>query len=602
MQEPLIEAIRSDDESKLRVLANYLTKELDEPLDTNSYQFRQARDEIYLILLHKGITIDPKEMLQKITPIWLAVCLGKLNSVKALIAAGVNVDQCTDGRSAVWMAAYLDHEEILRELASKKPNFTFDSYSHTSPIILAIRKDNLNALQTMIAAGANVNRVRHWSAAVPVKVAASDNKSHFVRLLLEAGAELDQETTYSIISNSIKNKYFDTLKVLLETLNKRKTDIPLGMSRICDLIRANDTEALKILIKGGLNIDRNEFYVHLWHWDANDYQVPNYTKENVQSLILVLTEFLKLLQKQSPGTEKFNLIRKNCVEMAKMCLQLSKTHFLNLLQDIQKSVITLSVNNETLKIFEEVITPYYKEPNWAACITDFKSALAGLYLNFSRSITYKEDTQTLNPVSLIYYKRAVELDPSNYTGHYFEFLNTHLQSNQVASAEDSILSAEQTYFNKVWLPKIIAAIEVLPEKLKDLIDERRKAQVLDQKNETLFGSVRRALSFNEPRLLSLYNNFINHWNNRQQALSSVNVIAITSYSETCLTYLNKIREFLVDINKFDSNAKLSATENHLKELLKLRDLFRNLPKNISKELQVDSVKESTKSSLDATRP
>lgn len=182
MHEPLIEAIRSDDESKLKVLAHYLTKELDQPLDTKCYQFRQARDELYLILLHSGMTIKPKEMLQQITPIWLAVCLGRLNSVKALIAAGVNIDQCTDGKSAVWMAAYLDHDEILRELASKKPNFKLGNYDNTGPVTLAIRKDNLKALQVLIAAGANVNRVDFWDGPMPVMQAANRNKAQFLRV------------------------------------------------------------------------------------------------------------------------------------------------------------------------------------------------------------------------------------------------------------------------------------------------------------------------------------------------------------------------------------------------------------------------------------
>ena len=130
------------------------------------------------------------------TPLMLAVQKKKSEVVRLLLNHGGNPNVYLERFSALGMAAYHGHLEIVQLLLEHKVHI--NEHRSVSPLLLAVHKGYIDVVIALINAGIDVNKWDTFYKATALKVAAMNGNVRMVKLLRSAGASMIVKGDYTV--------------------------------------------------------------------------------------------------------------------------------------------------------------------------------------------------------------------------------------------------------------------------------------------------------------------------------------------------------------------------------------------------------------------
>jgi ankyrin repeat protein len=192
---PLHEACRNDNLE----LARYLLDHGADPnLADHEYLFgwtplmlaAQSDAELTALLLERGAKVDQRSY-TGYTALWLASRVGKVETAKALLAAGAEVDarDTRDGATPLYQAAVGGHADVVKLLlkAGADPNARATKRLDTTPLMAASRCGSLESVNALLSSGADP-KASDTEGHTALMYAAIAAKEDVLVALLKAGA------------------------------------------------------------------------------------------------------------------------------------------------------------------------------------------------------------------------------------------------------------------------------------------------------------------------------------------------------------------------------------------------------------------------------
>ncbi|RSL96197.1 hypothetical protein CDV31_013577 [Fusarium ambrosium] len=207
------------------------------------------------------------------TALEIAIEQGHDALVHKLLHAGANINQCGTLGSALFNACRnrnLHLFDLLLALGAHPD----PPACHVSPLMAAIEQEWQYGAQVLIQAGADVNKQctkpsssdRYndwgwdWDLNVPLVAAVLTDEVEFVRMLFDAGAELDTQTS-RCLEFAVQHRSNDIVRLLLEkganpnqVSPGSKATTPIHIAVMCEDYEL-DTEVLKTLIEFGADVN-----------------------------------------------------------------------------------------------------------------------------------------------------------------------------------------------------------------------------------------------------------------------------------------------------------------------------------------------------------
>jgi len=250
------------------------------------------------------------------TPLMLAAASGSVDAIKLLLDRGadVNARDLTNGQTPLMFAAALNRVPavqlllqrgasltVLTKVSESKPNNsdrqaragdqkTLAQVGGNSALHFAVREGHMEAVQTLIAAGANVNQLSATDAMTPLVQAIVTGHFDVAKFLLERGADPNLATKKAGVTPlwaAIDARYaprawypspnveqettshLDLIKLLLarganpnarliekpwfRTFGDSNQPDPAGATAFYRAAQANDVPAMRLLVAGGAN-------------------------------------------------------------------------------------------------------------------------------------------------------------------------------------------------------------------------------------------------------------------------------------------------------------------------------------------------------------
>ena len=131
------------------------------------------------------------------TPLMLAVLSKESQVVRLLLNHGGNPNVYLGRFSALGMAAYHGHLEIVQLLLEHKVHI--NEHQAVSPLLLAVHEGYIDVVIALINAGIDVNKWDTFYKATALKVAAMNGNVRMVKLLLSAGASMTVKEDYTVL-------------------------------------------------------------------------------------------------------------------------------------------------------------------------------------------------------------------------------------------------------------------------------------------------------------------------------------------------------------------------------------------------------------------
>ena len=195
---PLHNAIKEQDLAKVRLLLK--------EADTNSLNAQDANNT---------------------TPLILAAIQGHLDIVKALVAAGADVNLATDGGlTPLHCAVNKDFHEMARYLIKKGANVNAITAKGSTSLHWAAYNKNYSLCKLLIQAGANVN-VKAATGFTPLHWAAYTDAADIVTLLITHGADLSLTDNNNQTARAVAEER--NAKAALDAMNPRKPSFMAGL-------------------------------------------------------------------------------------------------------------------------------------------------------------------------------------------------------------------------------------------------------------------------------------------------------------------------------------------------------------------------------------
>ncbi|KAF4218731.1 hypothetical protein CNMCM6805_003673 [Aspergillus fumigatiaffinis] len=150
-----------------------------------------GRDTIILqkLLRRDGVDLNPREMLNGLTPLFYEASLGRKDAFTELIYYGADADICSvNGETVLQRATLGNHADIVRLLLDRGVNINVrDSHGYTAVLVAAIAGAN-ECLQLLLKAGADISVVDNYGRNA-LHIAAWNGRKSTVRLLLRKGVD-----------------------------------------------------------------------------------------------------------------------------------------------------------------------------------------------------------------------------------------------------------------------------------------------------------------------------------------------------------------------------------------------------------------------------
>ena len=176
----------------------------------------------------KGVDVNSRSR-RELTALHLAAGAGHLEAVESLLSNGAEIDaQSVSGQTPLHVAARRGHARIVDYLLSKGADAKAGA-----PIYLAAKGESVESVRLLIEAGSNVNQRSPTSGLAPAHVAAALGNAEILALLFKAGADplamghiRDMEVTPLHIAQSHSERRRALLRVFQTCTEVDIPDVP----------------------------------------------------------------------------------------------------------------------------------------------------------------------------------------------------------------------------------------------------------------------------------------------------------------------------------------------------------------------------------------
>ena len=175
-----------------------------------------------------------KPPFEKARPLHVACAKGYLPVVQLLLEHGADIEKTNE---------YSDREK-------KNQRSYLENGSHVTPLIAAIRWNRLLAVRLLLDAGADVN---HAVNITPLSEAAKKCKLEVVEELLGAGAIIgDPSTKGNALAEACKSRQYIVVELLLATLSGNQYEAEICGEALFGAISCGDDKMVRLLVEHGV--------------------------------------------------------------------------------------------------------------------------------------------------------------------------------------------------------------------------------------------------------------------------------------------------------------------------------------------------------------
>jgi ankyrin repeat protein len=147
-------------------------------------------------------------------------------------------------------------EQLLAEGATVNPELSGTSWNEPVPLAAAVFRGNLEMIQRLIAAGANLDRIDLSIDARPLGVAIKQNRLDLVQVLLDAGASPEGgDMSYTGLTIAVNSNNLPLVKLLLEAGADPNSDMEDGDRAILHAAWEGNLEIVQCLVNHGADVN-----------------------------------------------------------------------------------------------------------------------------------------------------------------------------------------------------------------------------------------------------------------------------------------------------------------------------------------------------------
>jgi ankyrin repeat protein len=199
------------------------------------------------------------------TPLLYAAHIGSVEMSRALINAGADPNAANRyGIAPLHEAALVADAELIRTLLDAGAEIDRALPEGETPLMLAARTSGVAAVQVLIERGATVNVVERWQGQTPLMYAAAHDRAEVAAALIAAGADMNAKTPRNELPARLPAARFNVEFPLG------------GMTPVLLAARQGATSALRVLIEAGADLETRTpeglsalvLAIHNLHYDA----------------------------------------------------------------------------------------------------------------------------------------------------------------------------------------------------------------------------------------------------------------------------------------------------------------------------------------------
>ena len=220
--------------------------------------------EVVQALIDGGVDLDVKNSYGN-TPLHIAISYGRTSIVRALIAAGSNLENNSNfrGVTPLHVATENGYIAIVNVLITSGANLESENIVRITPLFLAIGRGYTAIVKALITAGANINHKMLYGKS-PLDYAAKEGRTEILKTLLAAGVDI---STYDGDNELVLNVQ------KIERGENADVDFDLLFDRFIAIMKQDERQ---IVATDSGNINISSLKDLCWdevvaHWNMRDY-------------------------------------------------------------------------------------------------------------------------------------------------------------------------------------------------------------------------------------------------------------------------------------------------------------------------------------------